>query len=215
MLINFTDLDKLFHKIILQELDHRRLDIEIPFFQTSIPTLENIIRYLWDRLTPEIIPLGLQLQQITLYETPTPYAHYHRALAPMMTLTQRYTFAAAHRLWNPDWPDERNHQCFGPCARLHGHNYAVEVTLMGMPHPETGMIMSLPELDHIVQTRLLQVVDHYYLDTDVDFLAGMLSTTENLAEAFFNRLSPHILPPVTLHRLRLFESDQNWIDVSR
>lgn len=132
----------------------------------------------------------------------------------MLCLTRRYHFPAAHRLWNPSLSAQENEAHFGPCTRLHGHNYTLAVTLSGTPHPTTGMIINIPQLDQLVQETLLQFVDHRHLDDDVAFLQGILSTVENVAQVFYNRLEPALPSHVSLYRVRLYESENNWTDIT-
>ena len=64
-------------------------------------------------------------------------------------LTRVVTFSMAHRYHRPDWPDDRNAEVFGACANPHGHghNYRLEVTVAGIPDPDTGFSIDLPALD--------------------------------------------------------------------
>ncbi len=133
----------------------------------------------------------------------------------MLTLTKRYPFSAAHRLWNDALSPEENQKLYGPCINIHGHNYTVEVTVAGKPSPETGMIIDIVALDALVKRCILSAVDHRYLDVDVPFLQGKLSTVENVAQAFYQRLVAEIPPAVKLYRVRVFESEQNWAEVSQ
>ncbi len=130
----------------------------------------------------------------------------------MLTITKCYSFSAAHRLWNAALSSEENEQAFGMCIRTHGHNYKLEVTVMGLPDPVTGMIINLPVLDAIVQEVILTHVDHRFLEQDVPFLKDVLTTVENVVVIFFERLQPAIPEPARLFRVRLFESDQNWAE---
>lgn len=130
----------------------------------------------------------------------------------MLTLTRRYHFSAAHRLWNPNLSEAENKRHYGPCVRLHGHNYTLEVTVTGTPDQQTGRIVHLEELDQQIQFHILDAVDHRYLDEDVAFLRGTLSTVENLAEAFSKRVLPVIPKPARLYRIRLYENDTNWTE---
>jgi 6-pyruvoyltetrahydropterin/6-carboxytetrahydropterin synthase len=140
-----------------------------------------------------------------------------RALAVRATqtllLTRRVTFAAAHVLRRPEWDDERNEAVFGLCARDHGHNYVLEVSVSGQPDPETGMVVNLRDLDRAVREAIVEHVDHRHLNHDVPFLNGVVPTAENLALAFWERLEG-CLPGATLRRLRLVESENNTVEVS-
>ena len=89
----------------------------------------------------------------------------------------------------------------------------LEISICGTPNPETGMIMNLGELDATIHRLILAEVDHRYLDEDVAFLHGQLSTVENVSQAMFYRLKPAIADPAKLYRVRLYESDINWTEV--
>jgi len=60
-------------------------------------------------------------------------------------ITRRETFNAAHKLWRPEWSDEKNWEVFGKCANhnWHGHNFELWVTVKGIPDANTGFIMKL------------------------------------------------------------------------
>lgn len=131
----------------------------------------------------------------------------------MIYVTRKSTFSAAHRLYNPTFSDERNQAVFDKCnnPRGHGHNYVLEVTVRGLPDPLTGYVIDLKELKDILEEVIIDKVDHKHLNYDVDFLRGTIPTVENLCVAFWDQLRDR-LPSGELHRIRLYESDQNVAD---
>lgn len=128
----------------------------------------------------------------------------------LVYITRRAHFSAAHRLHNPLFSDEWNRKAFGACnnPNWHGHNYQLEVTLRGEPHPDTGYVFDLGALRDLIEERVLRHVDHRNLNLDVEFLNGVIPSTENLLVAFWNQLSPY-LPEGMLYRLRLSETERN------
>jgi 6-pyruvoyltetrahydropterin/6-carboxytetrahydropterin synthase len=133
-------------------------------------------------------------------------------------VTRRVTFAAAHVLRRPEWDEERNHAIFGACARDHGHNYVLEVSVSGTIDPDTGMVVNLKDLDAAVRDAVVGQVDHRHLNHDVPFLAGVVPTAENLALAFWERLEGRLAegrPGCRLRRVRLVESENNAAEVWR
>lgn len=62
MIVNLDRLDEIMSPV-LEELDHKRLDIEIPFFEQEQPTGENIAKYIWQKIKPQ---LGNKLIHIKL-----------------------------------------------------------------------------------------------------------------------------------------------------
>jgi 6-pyruvoyltetrahydropterin/6-carboxytetrahydropterin synthase len=59
---------------------------------------------------------------------------------PLLYITRKEHFNAAHQLWNPKISDEDNFSLFGKCANpnFHGHNFDLYVCVKGQPDPETG-----------------------------------------------------------------------------
>ena len=93
---------------------------------------------------------------------------------PKVYLTRRETFSAAHRLFNPDWENEKNDEVFGKCNNYygHGHNYSLEVVVEGEPDPETGFIINLTDLQKIIHENVIEVFDHKHLNFDVPEMQG-------------------------------------------
>ena len=122
------------------------------------------------------------------------------------------SFNAAHQLYDPNLSDEENRRLFGKCANLHGHNYVLEVVVTGQIDQATGYVLDLKTLSDIICTQVIRDVDHRNLNTDVPWLKGRIPTTENLAQAFWERLRPE-LPGGLLRSVRLWETDKNWAQV--
>ena len=213
MVVNLKDLKEVLHEEIVVPMDHKNLNHQIPFFQTHIPTLENIAHYIWSRLTPRMTPYGIQLTRLQVVENDDLYVEYEGTpeALPMLYLTRRYDFCASHRLYNPAFSDEKNWEVFRECNNPngHGHNYELEVTIAGTPDPQTGMVIDLVALDTLLQKHLIQKVDHKHLNLDVDFLHEVIPTAENIVYAFWQELAPAMPQPARLHRLRLLESKNN------
>ena len=125
---------------------------------------------------------------------------------------RRESFNAAHQLYDPDLSDEENRRLFGKCANLHGHNYVLEVVVSGQIDQATGYVLDLKTLSDIICTQVIRDVDHRNLNTDVPWLEGRVPTTENLVQAFWERLRPE-LPNGLLRSVRLWETDKNWAQV--
>jgi 6-pyruvoyltetrahydropterin/6-carboxytetrahydropterin synthase len=131
----------------------------------------------------------------------------------MVYVTRKAHFSAAHRLYNPGFSDERNEAVFDKCnnPRGHGHNYVLEVTVKGIPDPETGYVIDLKRLAGIMEREIIDKVDHKHLNHDVEFLQGIIPTAENVAIIFWKILEPKITSG-SLHSVRLFESDNNYVE---
>ena len=122
-------------------------------------------------------------------------------------VTRVYHFSAGHRLHNDTLTAAENAALYGPCARPHGHNYYVEVTVSGTPDPATGMAVDLAKLDEAVARTVIDDVDHRTLE-DVAALRGVITTGEGLARAFWRLLAP-VVTPAALVRVGVVETAKN------
>ena len=136
-----------------------------------------------------------------------------RVLTGTVYITRQVHFNSAHRLHNPTKSQAWNTAQYGLCTNphWHGHNYVLEVTLRGQPDPETGYIVDLGELKRILHLAVVDKCDHRNLNTDVDFLRGVIPSTENLVIAFWQQIEPHITAG-RLHCVRLFETPRNFAE---
>lgn len=131
----------------------------------------------------------------------------------MVYLTRRVGFCASHRLFNPHLSDMENEAIYGRCSNPngHGHNYTLEVTVCGTPDPRTGMVIDLKELKRIIVEEIVERVDHKHLNLDVDFLRGVIPTSENLVIAFWQLLEKRLKGNCRLHEIRLWETANNIV----
>ncbi len=132
---------------------------------------------------------------------------------PTVYVTRKVHFNAAHRLHNPDKPDAWNRQTYGKCnsPNWHGHNYELEVTVAGEPDPESGYLIDLGVLKQILEDKILDKCDHSNLNLEVDFLQGIIPSSENLVIAFWKELE-QALPSGRLHCVRLWETERNMAE---
>ena len=146
-----------------------------------------------------------------------------------MLITRRLEFDAGHRI--------PNHK--SQCRHLHGHRYAIEISLSGKViatagSSEEGMVMDFSDVKAIAQKRVVDVWDHAFLvyagDTVVaDFLRTLpghktvvldcVPTAENLAAEAFRILDPAYRDTygndLRLERVRIYETPNNWADAVR
>ncbi|MBW6501408.1 MAG: 6-carboxytetrahydropterin synthase [Bacteroidales bacterium] len=133
----------------------------------------------------------------------------------MIYLTRRERFSAAHRMYRPDWPDERNMEVFGKCSNpnWHGHNYVLYVTVRGEISEEEGFVMNLNTLKKIIQDRIIKKIDHKNINLEVGFMKGKIATTENIAVAIWEELKPFVEKDrVFLHCVKIEETENNSIE---
>jgi 6-pyruvoyltetrahydropterin/6-carboxytetrahydropterin synthase len=146
-----------------------------------------------------------------------------------MQITRRLEFDAGHRI--------PNHS--SQCKHLHGHRYAIEITLSGRiitteGISEQGMVMDFSDVKRIAKEQVVDAWDHAFLvyrgDTAVlDFLRTLpdhktvvlevIPTAENLAMVAFGLLDDAYQNiygnDLRLERVRLYETPNNWVDYVR
>ncbi len=131
----------------------------------------------------------------------------------MVYVTRRETFSAAHRLFNPKFTPEENEKIFGKCSNpnWHGHNYILEVVVSGNPNPETGFVINLSELKKIIKEFVINKVDHKNLNTETDFMKGIIPSTENITIAIWKELYDKI-PSGKLYSVKVSETENNFFE---
>jgi len=112
----------------------------------------------------------------------------------LVYITRKFHFSASHRVFNPALSDEENYKIFGKCSNPngHGHNYVLDVTVAGEIDPQTGFVMDLTDLKHLVEKEIIEKVDHKNLNSDVDFMKNVLPSAENIAAKFWERVENKI-----------------------
>ncbi len=134
----------------------------------------------------------------------------------MVLIHRKERFNAAHRLYNPDWSDEKNNEVFGLCANqyFHGHNFELTVSVAGDPDPETGFVMDLKVLSDIIKEKVIDKLDHKNINVDVDFMQGKMASCEVLITEIWNILAPEIqrVSNARLQKLLLKETENNFIE---
>ena len=132
---------------------------------------------------------------------------------PHVTVTRRMHFNAAHRVHNPALSDEENRRLFGKCnnPNWHGHNYILDVSVSGPVDERTGYVIDLAALKQIVEREVIEQADHKNFNLEVEFMRGVIPTTENIVVAIWKVLAPHISPG-RLTRLVLWETPNNYVE---
>jgi 6-pyruvoyltetrahydropterin/6-carboxytetrahydropterin synthase len=134
---------------------------------------------------------------------------------PRCAVTRRVHFNAAHRLHNPARSEQWNRDTFGPCnnPNFHGHNYEVDITVVGEVSPETGYVFDLNRLKRLAEERVLSRLDHRNLNLDVEWFADLIPSSENIAVVIWRELRAALPPDLDL-RIRLWETPRNYVDYS-
>ncbi len=128
-------------------------------------------------------------------------------------VSRKEHFNAAHRLFNPAWPDEKNQQVFGKCSNphYHGHNYELVVSLTGDPDPETGYVYDMKVLSDVIKEHVLQKFDHKNLNLDTEYFKDLNPTAENIAFVIWRILRPQLDSTLDL-KITLYETERNFVE---
>lgn len=122
-------------------------------------------------------------------------------------------FNAAHRLHHPDWSDEQNYAVFGKCSNplYHGHNYEIEVKVVGEVDPETGFLIDLSILKQYIKEEVEDYLDHKNLNLEVKEFKTLNPTAEHICYVVWQRLRDRLDDKFELS-VRLFETPRNFVE---
>jgi len=122
-------------------------------------------------------------------------------------------FNAAHRLYNANWSDAKNDAVFGLCnnANWHGHNYNLDVKVVGEIDPDTGYVIDLKLLKTIIEEEVCQRFDHKNLNLDTEEFKTLNPTAENIAVVIYNILRAKLDAKYDI-QIRLYETERNFVE---
>lgn len=128
-----------------------------------------------------------------------------------ITVYRKSHFNAAHRLYRPDWDDQKNNDVFGKCnnPNFHGHNYALEVGITGEVDPETGYLIDIKKLKTIMKEEVEDYLDHKNLNLDVPEFKVINPTMENIAILIWNKLRDKLEADFKIS-VTLYETPRNY-----
>ncbi len=132
-----------------------------------------------------------------------------------VTVSRKAHFNAAHRLYRPDWSDDKNNAVFGACnnPNFHGHNYELIVSVTGEIDKETGYVIDIKTLKDLIKREVEDRFDHKNLNLDVDDFKTLNPTAENIVVIIYNYLRPHIKTEHDI-KVTLFETPRNFVAYS-
>lgn len=123
-------------------------------------------------------------------------------------------FNAAHRLHRADWSEERNKAVFGKCnnPNYHGHNYNLDIKVVGEVNPETGYVIDIKILSDLIKEHVLDVFDHKNLNLDVPEFRELNPTAENIAIVIYEKLERALNNHELDLKVRLYETERNYVE---
>jgi 6-pyruvoyltetrahydropterin/6-carboxytetrahydropterin synthase len=197
----------------IKQIDAQVRAVAVPRIRAYAAASGSTVRGGGD-LLPELLQmLAAHLPQVELVALELGLSPYLalRVMAKeptMVQMAERFEFSAAHRLHSDALSPAENEEIFGRCNNPngHGHNYELEVTLSGHADPRTGLVMPVPALQQIVNSRVIDVFDHKHLNVDCAEFAKLNPTVENIARVIYEKLSGSIPAPAKLLHVRVWET---------
>ncbi|GAA4450502.1 6-carboxytetrahydropterin synthase [Nibrella saemangeumensis] len=132
---------------------------------------------------------------------------------PRVSVFRKEHFNAAHRLYNPNWSDEKNERVFGKCSNrnYHGHNYDLIVQVTGPIDPETGYVIDMKYLSDVVKELIIDRFDHKNLNQDTVDFQDLNPSAENIAIVIYQLIRDQLDPSLDL-KIRLYETERNFVE---
>jgi len=204
--VNVADIDKNVREFVVPvfaeriEKDFSRAE-HIGFF-----ALTELLKSAWSRLADKFG--AAQLSKLSLKLNPFRKVVIDSKDLEMVYFSEKFEFAAMHKLWNNDFSEEQNFEFFGKCANPtgHGHNYIVEVTIK-MPANKNDFHIS--DFERVVDDELIKLVDHKNLNADVSRFSTTNPTVENIAAFAWNKLVGKF-GQAALHCVTIWETDKTY-----
>ena len=192
---------------LLEELDHRNLNVEVSGLAELPKTTEVLARYIFDRAA-ETLPL----HRVRLHERADFFAEYH--VTGRHLLGMQMPFSAAHRLQSYEHSAEQNAVMYGKCnnPRGHGHLYVSEATIAGELDERSGTLCDFSDFSNAL-AEAVRDWDNKHLDLETVEFQERPSTGENIVQALWDKLNPKL--ESRLARLRLWETTNNRFTLRR
>jgi len=132
-----------------------------------------------------------------------------------VTVNRKAHFNAAHRLFRPEWSNEKNLAVFGKCSNplYHGHNYDLVVSVTGEIDPSTGFVMDMKVLKDMIRTEIEDAFDHKNLNEEIPEFKSLNPTAENIVVVIWKKLRPKIDKKNDLS-ITLYETPRNFVSYS-
>jgi len=131
----------------------------------------------------------------------------------LVLITQSFEFSASHRLHCPKFTEEENQKTFGKCANLngHGHNYVVDVTVVGRPGEEPPQGLDVEQVQRTVKKQVIDRFDHKHLNLDCAEFRSLNPSVENIARVIWSLLVG-ALAPDRLASIRVWETPKTYAE---
>lgn len=207
--VNVTDIDKNVRQFVVPIFAEQ---IRADFQQAKhigLSKIAELLRSAWGQLADKFGPA--RLSKLSWKLNPFREVTMDSQQSNMIYFSEKFEFAATHKLWNDDFSQQRNFELFGKCANPagHGHNYVVEVTIK---KPIDKNNFYIANFEKIVDDEFIKLVDHKNLNVDVAEFEKTNPTVENIAAFAWGKLAGKFGPAVSgaLHCVTVWETDRTY-----
>ncbi len=172
----------------------------------GFPEITELLKSAWGQLSDKFGTA--RLSELSLALNPFRKVTVDCEDCKMIYFSEKFEFAATHKLWNRKFSEQRNLEVFGKCANPagHGHNYVVEVTVKT---PAGKDNFHIGEFERIVNNKLIKLLDHKNLNADVAQFSKVNPTVENIAAFAWEKIVGKFGKAV-LHCVTVWETDKTY-----
>lgn len=204
--VNVTDIDKKVREFVVPIFAER---IREDFRQSKhigLFEITELLRSAWGQLADKFGTT--RISKLSLKLNPFRKVIVDSKDLEMLYFSEKFEFAASHKLWNDDFSQEHNFEVFGKCANPagHGHNYVVEVTIKRAAGSNSFCI---GDFERIVDDELIKVLDHKNLNADIAEFGKTNPTAENIAAFTWDKLVGKFGDAI-LHCITVWETDRMY-----
>ena len=218
-IVNVTDIDQNVLQFVVPIFTER---IKADFQKAKhigLSSLAELLRSAWEQLADKFATA--RLSKLSLKLNPFKEVAMDSQESKMIYFSEKFEFAATHKLWNDEFSEQQNIKVFGKCANPtgHGHNYVLEVTIKKpldqarLWRGQDGSIAEnnfcIGDFEKIVDEEFIKPVDHKNLNVDTAEFSRTNPTVENIAAFAWKKLSGKF-GNATLHCVTVWETDRTY-----
>jgi 6-pyruvoyltetrahydropterin/6-carboxytetrahydropterin synthase len=204
--VNVTEIDKAVRQFVVPIFAERlRADFR-QGMHIGFVVIAELLKSAWGHLAGRFD--SAQLSKLSLALNPFRKVTVENEDCAMVYFSEKFEFAAMHKLWNEDFSEQKNLEVFGKCANPtgHGHNYVIEVTVKT---PKSADGFHIGEFEKVVDVEFIALVDHKNLNADVAELGQINPTIENIAVFAWDKLVGKF-GVSELHCVTVWETDKTY-----
>ena len=203
--------------INIKQIDAAVRQLVVPFVSDAVRgkhplTPEQCLPEILRRLALQFP--SLRIEAVALKLSPFLCVSIRESEAPMVRLSQKFEFSATHRLHNPALAEQENNLIYGKCNNPHGHghNYELQVTLIGKPNA-SGILIDVPAFERIVSSTVIDRFDHKNLNVELPEFRELVPTVENIAMTIHRLLKPRLADAgAKLASVTVWETPKTWCE---